>query len=143
MRRMERGADRLVGRDAEIGAVSRWLHETAPLMPVLLVEGAPGIGKTALVADAIEVAAARPMRVLAAQPAEPEADLAHAGLLDLMGSVADEALPNLPPPQRHALEVALLRRQAEPRPPERLAVGGRDRRDARRPVGSEPGARRR
>jgi DNA-binding CsgD family transcriptional regulator len=119
---MERGAERLVGRDAEVEAISRWLREATPDRPALVVEGVPGIGKTAVVADALATALALPMRVLAARPAEPEADLAHAGLLDLIGRDAEDVLPGLPPPQRHALEVALLRRPAEAAPPDRLAV---------------------
>lgn len=119
---MERGADRLVGRDAEVATITRWLCDENPAGPILVVEGAPGIGKTSVVAHAMETATSVPMRILAARPAEPEADLAHAGLLDLIGPAADEALATLPAPQRHALEVALLRRQAEPDPPDRLAV---------------------
>lgn len=119
---MERGAERLVGRDVEIEALTDWLRNASTFPPVLVVEGVPGIGKTALVDHAIALAAAVPMRILAAQPAEPEAELAHAGLLDLIGPVADDALPVLPAPQRLALEVALLRRHADTDPPDRLAV---------------------
>ncbi len=119
---MERGTERLVGRDVEVETISDWLRDVSTASPVLLVEGVPGIGKTSLVEHAIAAAATVPMRILTAQPAEPEAELAHAGLLDLIGPVADEVLPTLPAPQRLALEVALLRRQADADAPDRLAV---------------------
>jgi hypothetical protein len=50
--------------------------------------------------------------VLACRPIDAEAQLAYAALGDLLAEVPERALAELPGPQRHALEVALLR--AEP-----------------------------
>jgi DNA-binding CsgD family transcriptional regulator len=55
--------------------------------------------------------------VLSCRPAQAETKLALSGLADLLGPVAGEAYSWLPPPQRNALDVALLR--AEP-----AAAGG-------------------
>ena len=112
----------LIGRSDEAAAIARFL-ERVPIGPVgLVIEGEPGIGKTSVIAEAIRSAQARGYRVLHARPAEAEADLAFAALGDIIGAVFDEVAEALPPPQRQALEVALLRRVAlepsvrEPRP---------------------------
>ena len=47
------------------------------------------------------------LRVLTTRPAGADARIAFAGLRDLVGGAADEVLPELPAPQRHALAVAL------------------------------------
>ena len=51
--------------------------------------------------------------MLQVRPAEAEADLSFAALGDLVGGVFDEVSDALPPPQRQALEVALLLREAD------------------------------
>ena len=48
------------------------------------------------------------MCVLVSRPAELERGLAHAGLGDLFDKVLERVLPELSPPRRRALEVALL-----------------------------------
>ena len=60
--------------------------------------------------------------VLAARPAESEATLSFAGLTDLLAELDPRLFEELPPPQRHALEVAVLRTASE-RPAERRLVG--------------------
>ena len=65
---------------------------------------------------------ARGLRVVAARPAESEARLAFAALADLLDTVGDEILALLPPPQRNAIDVALLRADAG-RAPSRRLVG--------------------
>jgi DNA-binding CsgD family transcriptional regulator len=67
-------------------------------------------------------AAARSYLVLSSRPAESEATLSFAGLGDLLGGVLERVLAGLPPPQQHALQVALLLRDPEGRPPEHGAV---------------------
>jgi DNA-binding CsgD family transcriptional regulator len=86
----------------------------------LVLEGAAGIGKTTLWRAGAAQAAGRSYTVLSCRPAESEATLSFAALGDLLDGVLDRVLPRLPPPQRRALEVALLLadpvgRQAEPR----------------------------
>src|SRR5512132_3210964 len=114
----------VVGRDGELGAVERFLNGV-PLGPsALVLEGSAGIGKTTLWQAATERAAARGYTILACRAAESEAKLALAALADLLAELADDLLARLPAPQRHALEVALLRRDAPgpPRDPRALAT---------------------
>lgn len=61
--------------------------------------------------------------VLFCRPAGSEAPLSFAGLGDLFSAVPDEVVAGLPGPQRHALDVALLRvADSEGRPPDHRAV---------------------
>ena len=84
--------------------------------------GEPGIGKTTVWREYVRLARARGYRVLAALPTETEVKLSFAGLTDLLSSVPADVVASLPPPQRAALDVALLRVDA-PRPPERRLLG--------------------
>jgi DNA-binding CsgD family transcriptional regulator len=85
---------------------------------VLVVRGEPGTGKTALLDHAAGLAA--DVRVVRAAGAETEAELAHAGLCQLFGSMPG-LLGRLPDPQRAALEVVFgLRTGAAP---DRFLVG--------------------
>jgi hypothetical protein len=79
----------------------------------LVIEGEIGIGKTALWKHGLSAAANRSHRVLACRPIDAEAQLAYAALGDLLAEVPEGALAELPGPQRHALEVALLRAEPE------------------------------
>jgi hypothetical protein len=54
---------------------------------------------------------------LVASPAEPEAKLSLAAIGDLLDPFLEEVRALLPPPQRRALEVALLLAEAEGRTP--------------------------
>ena len=103
----------MIGRAGEAAAIDRFA-EQVPSGPVgLLIEGEPGIGKTTVMLEAIRAARERRYRVLPVRPAEAEADLSFAALGDLVGGVFDEVSDALPPPQRQALEVALLLRDAD------------------------------
>src|SRR5918999_1498811 len=55
----------------------------------------------------------RSYRVLACRPDETEVGIGFAGLIDLLGDVANEAIHDLPEPQRKALDAALMRGSAE------------------------------
>jgi DNA-binding CsgD family transcriptional regulator len=79
----------------------------------VVLEGDPGVGKTALWRRAIDAAAKLGWRRLITAPAGAEARLAFAALGDLLDLEIDAILPALPPPQRRALEVALLRREPD------------------------------
>ena len=100
----------IFGRTAELEQIDAFLAQDGPA--ALLLEGELGAGKTVLWKQA--VARAR-CRVMTGRPVEAETQLPYAALGDLLSSVTDEELALLPGPQRHALEVALLR--AEPRGP--------------------------
>lgn len=110
-----------VGRDGELGLISRFLDGTAGRSGVLVLSGPAGIGKTTLWEVAHAEARRLGRRVVVSRPTEVETSLAFAGLHDLIDELADDALAELPEPQRVALEAALLRVPAAERP-EPLAV---------------------
>ena len=97
-----------MGRDAEIAEVLAFLSATSGTPAALAITGDPGIGKT-MVWRHVAQAARCSSRVLSCQPAAAERPLAFSALNDLFGDVADEILPALSGPQRHAMEAALLR----------------------------------
>lgn len=80
----------------------------------LLLVGAGGIGKTALIRRVVAEAAARRFHVLLARPAEAESGFAFAALGDLFATVPSAVFDGLPEPLRRALDVALLRAAATP-----------------------------
>ena len=84
----------------------------------VVLEGEAGLGKTTLFEAALRETSAR---VLRCRPAPAETQLAFAALTDLL---ADVPLPELPGPQRRALEVALQRRGAGAVPPDVRAIAG-------------------
>lgn len=95
------------GRGPELEEVEAFL-DRVPNGPVaLVIAGNAGIGKTTLWSAALSGAEGRGHRALRARPAESEAVFSFAGLTDLLEPATD-LLPSLPPPQRRALEVALL-----------------------------------
>jgi ATP/maltotriose-dependent transcriptional regulator MalT len=115
------GAPRLFGRDAELARIRGVLDAVADGAQALVLQGEPGIGKTALWAWGVAQARSRGAVVLSARPAEAESALPFVVLGDLLGAVSDELLAQLPFPQRHALEAMLLRREPE-EDVERLAL---------------------
>jgi DNA-binding NarL/FixJ family response regulator len=128
----------MIGRAREAESIGRFL-ERLPTGPVgLVIEGEPGIGKTTVWAAAVRAAEARGYRVLQARPVESEAELSFAALSDLVGGAFDEVRGDLPRPQSHALEVALLRRAADaptdPRTTATALVGVFQSLGARRPL---------
>ena len=95
----------LWSRDREREAIDRLLDTAgAGRGGALLLEGEPGIGKSALLDYARRRAAG--MRVLRATGARAEAALAYAALHQLLRPVLDR-VGALPPPQSRALRVAL------------------------------------
>jgi hypothetical protein len=98
----------LVGREAELTALREALA-AAPRPFGIVLDGEPGIGKTALWRAGISEAERRRMRLLVASPAESETGLSYAALGDLLAPPIDEVGHELPARQRHALDVALLR----------------------------------
>ena len=99
----------IAGRDEELTALDAALGRAGAGAPALtLVVGEPGIGKTALVAEAAGRAARRGWQVLLVQGIEAEAEAAvpFAALLALSRPLARHRSA-LPPAQRGALEAAL------------------------------------
>lgn len=99
----------VLGRDSEQQRLSRFLESLREGPAACVFEGEAGIGKTALWRDGVARARAASFRVLWCAPAEVEAALSYSALADLLVGVEPEILAALPPPQRDALEIALLR----------------------------------
>ena len=112
----------VVGRDRELATVTSFLDALPSGTSGLLLEGAAGIGKTTVWEAGVAGAAARSYIILSSRPAESEATLSFAALGDLMDGLLGQVLPQLPAPQRRALEVALLMEDPVGSPPEQRAV---------------------
>jgi len=102
----------VVGREPELAVVEAFLQTPISTPAALVLDGDAGIGKSTLWLAAVHAARDRGSLVLSTRPTEAEHGLAYMGLGDLLDTVLDVVLPALPPPQRRALEVALLREEA-------------------------------
>jgi DNA-binding CsgD family transcriptional regulator len=111
----------IVGRDAELEIVGRFLDDASEARALLLT-GEAGIGKSTIWQAALTDAQARGYRVIGSRPTEAEARLPFAALTDLFGDLLDELQPDLPEPQRRALDAALLRASGDGISAEPLAV---------------------
>jgi DNA-binding CsgD family transcriptional regulator len=109
-----------VGRQAELVRVDAFLAAAPEELRALAIVGPPGIGKTTVWQEGVRRAQEQGYRVLGARASGAEARLSFAGLGDLLDSVGEESLEALPEPQRHALEVAVLRTQSQRAPEQRL-----------------------
>lgn len=115
-------ANRLVGREAEMEVVWRYLDLLATGPAGLVIRGEAGIGKTSVWSTAIGMASDGGARVLTARPVEAELALAYAALGDLLHGIADEVMPTLPDPRARALSAALSL-AADPEPGNPVLVG--------------------
>jgi hypothetical protein len=113
----------LLGREAELATVASFLSTLESGPARLVFEGEPGIGKTTIWREAMLTAERLGVLVLSCRPGEAERKLSFSSLADLLCPVADELLPELPEPQRRALEIALLRVEPGSSPLEPRAVG--------------------
>jgi predicted ATPase len=111
-----------IDRTSELDEISAFLDDVRGGPAALVVEGPAGIGKTSLLDAGLTLARSHEYRVLVSRPTEAEASLSFAGLGDLFEDALDEVSAELPDPQREALEVVLMRREAEDLPPSELAV---------------------
>lgn len=102
-----RGRAGVVGRESEHAVLNGFLD--ADPLGALLLSGEAGIGKTTLWEAGIDAARERGVRVLSARASDAEAQLAFAALIDLCDGIDADEFAALPPPQRAALDVALLR----------------------------------
>ena len=98
----------LVGREDVLRVANRFLHASPPDPQVLVLEGEAGIGKTAVWLDAVRAAAEGGQLVLDARPAASDAQLAYAGVTDLVGAEFAQLREVLPAPQARAVSAALL-----------------------------------
>ena len=114
----------LVGRGRELAEIDRFLATSMGELRCLRLVGQAGIGKTTLWKAALTRAQDRGFLVLACRPTEMETQLSFSALVDLFGDLADEVLPQLPEPQRLAVEAALLRgSSAAPPAPLGISLG--------------------
>jgi DNA-binding CsgD family transcriptional regulator len=111
----------LLGRGRELDAIETLLSRARfNESTVLVVTGEVGIGKTALLESAADLAREKGMRVLRARGIESEARVPFAALLELLRPALG-ALERIPEPQATALESALALRTAVA--DDRFAVG--------------------
>ena len=108
---------RVIGRESELGTIRDFVTRIPAGPRTLLLQGAAGIGKTTLWRSGLLAAHNQSYHVLSCRPAELESRLAFGAVIDLLADVDDAVLESLPPPQQHALEVALLRRETRPNAP--------------------------
>lgn len=111
----------LVGRDAVLAQLAAFIRAVPDGPAVLILEGEPGIGKTALWTSAL-AEAGDAVLVLRCQGAQREADLSLLGLSDLLSPVIDTVLPVLAAPLARTLEIALLRAEAGDEPLDRRTL---------------------
>jgi DNA-binding CsgD family transcriptional regulator len=96
--------DRLLGRQRELDAIERLIDAArGGRGGVLVVQGEPGVGKTAVLGYARE--AAQEFRILQTVGVDAEMEFAYAALQQLCSPVL-ELIEGLPQPQREALAVA-------------------------------------
>jgi DNA-binding CsgD family transcriptional regulator len=112
----------IVGREEELTSLRTFIEPAEGGPAALVLEGEPGIGKSTLWLAGVDEVRERDFRVLSSRPAEAERGLAHAGLGDLFDGVLDDVLPELSPPRRRALEIALLVEEASGDPVDRRAL---------------------
>jgi DNA-binding CsgD family transcriptional regulator len=112
----------VVGRDPELERLRTFVAGMRSGPASIEIRGPAGMGKTVLWRRALEDAESSSYTVLTARPLPAETVLSFAGLADLLAPVVDEVGPNLPTPQRLALDIALLRTPAEGAPPDPRSV---------------------
>lgn len=114
--------EEVLGRTREVEAIVRFVDRLPTEGGSLVITGEAGIGKTTLWRAGLAAAERRSYRVCRCRPAQAEAEMSFAALIDLFDRVPKEAFASLPDPQRRALEVALLRRRANGRNVDERAV---------------------
>jgi DNA-binding CsgD family transcriptional regulator len=118
-----RMSDAVIGRDDELESIRTFVDSAADGPAMVLIEGEAGIGKSTVWREGVALGLECRQRVLIAKPAAIEVELSFAGIGDLFGEELEEVLITLPPPQRRALEIALLLVDAPGAPPDRRTIG--------------------
>ncbi len=116
-------AGEIIGRREELLALEAFLEAVPAGGQALLLEGDAGIGKSALWSEGLRLARERSFRMLTARTTRSETQVAFATVGDLLAPALEAMLPRLVPVQRRALEVALLLRESDGRPPDTRLLG--------------------
>jgi ATP/maltotriose-dependent transcriptional regulator MalT len=118
-----RGDERseVVGRDDELASIERFVGGQ-DFPRALVIEGEAGIGKTTLWRAGVVAAERAGYRVVVCRPAGAEVRLSFSALSDLLEGQLEEVVPELPGPQRRAIEVALLLEEDGGLPPDERAI---------------------
>jgi len=101
-------ADGILARTAEMEAIERFVGGIADALAALVLDGAPGIGKTTLWTAGVRYGERRGHHVLQARPTEAEAAFSLAALGDLLEESFVAVRGELPRQQERALAAALL-----------------------------------
>lgn len=102
----------VVGRSDELRTIEDVLDSISQGPAGCVLYGDAGIGKTTLWRAALDAAENRRYTVLSCRPADAEARLSYSSVADLLASVDDATVADLPPPQRDALAAVMLRQPA-------------------------------
>jgi DNA-binding CsgD family transcriptional regulator len=104
--RAHRPAAHLAGRDRDLAALRAFVYETSSGGATMLLRGQPGVGKSALLDSAEEMAAMAGIRVVRAEGAD-QGNVGFAALNRLLMPLRGGTLARLDEPQQRALNVAL------------------------------------
>lgn len=115
-------SEAVFGRDQELATLRSFVAGRGALPAGLILEGEPGIGKTALWRLGRTVASEAGFRVVSARAAQTETAFSYAAVGDLVEDVWDEVAAVLAPSRRQALAAALLRDDAPITQPDARAV---------------------
>ena len=115
----------VVARADELARIAEFVSSPEPGTRVLVLDGAPGVGKTTLWEAGVGLARENGMRVMTARSSGAETALCFAAMVDLFDAVSLDDLVGLPLPQRRALEIALLRADPGDEPARRARRPGR------------------
>ncbi len=113
----------VVARADELARIAEFVASPEPGTRVLVLDGAPGVGKTTLWEAGVGLARKNGMRVMTARSSGAETALCFAAVVDLFDAVSLDDLVGLPFPQRRALEIALLRTDPGDEPANVHAIG--------------------
>src|SRR5262245_30997215 len=112
-----------VGREEELDSIRAFVDEMTRGPTALAISGPAGIGKTVLWEAGLDLAREPFGRMLVVRCSEAEASLSFAALSELLAPVFHDVAPELTPPRRRALEIALLLVDSDGVPPDKLAIG--------------------
>ncbi len=112
----------LIEHELELAAVDEFLASEGKPPSGLVFVGEAGIGKTTLWRYGLAAAAGAGYQVMATQATASESELGFTVLAALLQDKAAELLPELPVPQRRALEVAIVLAEPGPEAPQPRAI---------------------